>query len=50
MLHVGGRSRTVVLMCAFWVATHHRPIEIAIVTQSLVRARSPSERRRTIFV
>ena len=32
---------------AFWVATHHSPSEMAIVTASLVRARSPSERRRT---
>ena len=35
---------------AFLVATHHRPSEIAIVTTSFVRARSPSERRLTIFV
>ena len=35
---------------AFWVATHHRPSEIAIVTASFVRARRPSERRLTIFV
>ena len=35
---------------AFWVATHHSPSEIATVTTSLVRARSPSERRLTIFV
>jgi hypothetical protein len=50
MLTSAGRSRTEVLIPAFWVATHHSPIEIAIVTPSLVRARSPSDRRRTIFV
>ena len=33
-----------------WRATHHSPTEIAIVTTSFVRARSPSERRLTIFV
>jgi hypothetical protein len=37
-------------MPAFWVAIHHSPTEIAIVTISFVRARSPSERRLTIFV
>ena len=30
--------------------THHSPTEIATVTASLVRARSPSDRRLTIFV
>ncbi len=35
---------------AFCVATYHRPSEIRIVTPSFVRARSPSERRLTIFV
>ena len=37
-------------MLAFCVAIHHSPSEMAIVTTSLVRARSPSERRLTIFV
>ncbi len=44
------RSDSVVDWCAFCVATHQRPIEMAIVTTSLVRALSPSERRLTIFV
>ena len=44
------RRRSVSLTPAFWVASHHSPSEIAIVTSSLVRARRPSERRFTIFV
>ena len=35
---------------ALWVAIHHSPSEIRTVTISLVRARSPSERRLAIFV
>jgi hypothetical protein len=37
-------------MPALCVAIHHRPSEIAMVAASFVRARSPSERRLTIFV
>ena len=44
------RRRMSELTPAFCVATHHSPTEIAIVTTSLVRARSPSERRLAIFV
>jgi hypothetical protein len=44
------RRRSVSLRPASCVATHQRPSEIAIVTPSFVRARSPSDRRRTIFV
>ncbi len=45
-----GRSEIASGMFALWVATHHSPSEMAIVTASLVRARSPSERRLTILV
>ena len=44
------RSRSSLDRPAASVATHHSPSEIAMVTISLVRARSPSERRLTIFV
>ena len=45
-----GRNEMAAGMLAFCVATHHSPSEMATVTTSLVRARSPSERRLTIFV
>ena len=35
---------------ARWTATHHSPSEITTVTSSFVRPRSPSDRRRMIFV
>ena len=35
------RRRSVSGRPAFWVATHHSPTEIAIVTTSFVRARRP---------
>ncbi len=44
------RRRSVADTPACFVAMYHRPSEMAIVTTSFVRARSPSERRRTIFV
>ncbi len=44
------RRRNVSARPASWVAIHHSPIEIAIVTPSFVRARRPSDRRLTIFV
>jgi hypothetical protein len=44
------RRRSVSLRPAFSVAIHHRPSDTAIVTPSLVRARSPSDLRLTIFV
>ncbi len=50
MLASIGRSETEVDRWAFWVATHQIPTEIAIVTISFVRPRSPSDRFLTIFV